>query len=439
MLRIANIANRIMYIVFAYYTYIQLFTRKKFKKSITKNNCIVHINSLDFGGGAAKIAHDLFAFQKSQGYTTMLLVQKKNSEEKDCFEIELIESKQQDVLNQAQKYLQWQDFFHLSSFNISKLQITKDSDIIHLHNLHSWHGYFSPFALPELCSIKPLVWTLHDMQAVTGHCAHSFDCKKWQIGCGNCPYLDIYPKLTKDTTSFIWKTKKRIYKKCDMHIVVPSKWLQHIVSQSILSHLPCTLIYNGIDTDTYKPYNKQDVRTKFGLPQEKNIILFSADLGIANPFKGGDYIQKLINKYAQIEDILFVNIGGERTIEKSDIIWNVPYVQEQTEMAQWYSAADVYVYPSLADNCPLVVLEAMACGLPIVTFNTGGIPELVIHNETGYIAKYKDFNDLCVGFELMLNNIEIRKSMAEKSKNRIRQHFTLDKMNTAYMQLYSKL
>ncbi|NLK82374.1 MAG: glycosyltransferase [Bacteroidales bacterium] len=427
-------------IIFAYYTrYKLLHTRYYKQKHIQTQKSIVYINTSNTQGGAARIAYDLHMFQLSLSNQSQMLVSNKQGTEAEIYELKQDASKKQQLLYEAQKWLQWQDFFHLASLQLYKHPAIQQASIVHAHNLHSWNGFFSPFALPELCSRKQVIWTLHDMHAVTGHCASSFKCEKWKIGCGNCPQLETYPKLTKDTTSFIWKTKKNIYKRCDMHIVVPSKWLQDIVSQSILSHLPCTLIYNGIDTSIYKPYNKQEVRTKFELPSGKTIILFSADLGIANPFKGGEYIQQLIERYKTIPEILFVNIGGGTSIEKSDLIWNVPYIQDQTEMAEWYSAADMYVYPSLADNCPLVVLEAMACGLPIVTFNTGGIPELVLHNQTGYVANYKDFDDLCKGFNFIRNNIEIRKSMVEKSIERVQKCFTLDIMNEQYYNLYKKL
>jgi glycosyltransferase involved in cell wall biosynthesis len=415
---------------------------KKYKKLVSYSvnyKKIIHINTADKGGGAAKIASDVCNYQQTHGYNSVLLVDEKKTISHNVFAIQQRHSKKQDILYAAQKYLQWQDFFHLSSFKLLEYPQVKDADIIHLHNLHSWNGYFSIFALPELCSRKQVVWTLHDMQLLTGHCAYSFDCEKWEIGCGKCPYLDIYPKLTKDTTAFIWKTKKRIYQQCDMHIVVPSKWLQNIVSQSILSHLSCSLIYNGIDITIYKPHNKEDVRNKFNIPETAYVVLFSADLGINNPFKGGEFIKQLIEYYQLYSNILFVNIGGGNSIVKYDKIWNIPYVQNEQEMSYWYSAADVYVYPSLADNCPLVILEAMACGLPIVTFETGGIPELVLHNETGYVAKYKDFNDLIFGFDFLYKNIDIRETMSTKAKRRVNEYFTIQRMCQEYQELYDSL
>jgi len=422
-----------LYVV-GYTLYVFLINKRYKIKKRNNNNSIIYINTFDIGGGAAKISYELLTNINN----SILLVDKKKSLLHNVKQIIRIESKKQKILLDAQKYLQWQDFFYLDSLNEIQNHIQK-FDIIHLHNLHSWEGYFSPFILPEIALEKFVVWTLHDMHAVTGHCGYSFECEKWIIGCGNCPHLEVYPKLTKDTTSFIWNTKRRIYQKCNMHIVVPSKWLYNIVTQSILSHLPCTLIYNGIDTNIFTPNNKQNVREKFGLPQEKTIILFSADLGVSNPFKGGEYILKLIDIYSNAPNLLFINIGGGQSIEKTNHVWNIPYVQTELEMAQWYSTADIYIYPSLADNCPLVILEAMACGLPIVTFNTGGIPELVLHESTGYVAAYKDFEDLKLGIDLLIHNSNICNQYSINSINRVKNYFTKEIMIQNYLRLYNSL
>ncbi len=409
------------------------------RKSNTPTHSYIYINTTNLKGGAALIAYNLHKEQQKRNHASHVIVETKYGDDDSVHILRAQNSKKQYKLHQAQRILQWQYFFHLASMDLSTFPFYAHAGIVHLHNLHSWNGYFSPFALPVLSAQKRVVWTLHDMHAVTGHCAYSFACEKWKTGCDNCPQLDTYPKLTKDTAAFIWKTKKRIYKSCDMHIVVPSKWLQNIVSQSILSHLPCTFIYNGVDTNTYKPHNKQKVRTLLELPHNKIIILFSADLGVENPFKGGEYIMQLIQKYSKNSQLLFVNIGGDVHVEKQEHIWNIPYITKAEDMAHWYSAADVYVYPSLADNCPLAILEAMACGLPIVTFNTGGIPELVLHNETGYIADYKNFDDLCAGFEMLINNADMRELLSKKGVERVRNFFTIETMNEAYQTLYDRL
>ncbi len=408
---------------------IELTRKKKF-------NSILHINTSDLGGGAAKIANDLFIIQRKNDLNSKILVANKNSSDVNIEEIKGINSKKQHFLKFAQDCLQWQDFFHQSTSEIVNQDIFKEADVVHLHNLHG--NYFSPLDLPLLAQNKPIIWSLHDMQSFTGHCAHSFACDKWELSCGNCPQLDSYPSITKDTTSFILESKKRIYEKANLNIVVLSNWLKAKVEKSILSNQKIHTIHNGIDTAIYRKTNKEKARENLGIPLDKIVVLFSAEMGIKNPYKGGEFVKKIIEKYAN-KSVLFVNIGGGKEVMKNSSNWELPYINLPDEMALFYSASDIYLYPTLADNCPLVVLEAMSCELPVLTFNTGGVPELVLHNETGYVADYKSYEDLCNGFELMIENETVRNNMGLKGRKRVEEYFTIEIMNEKYMKIYTDL
>ncbi len=418
------------------YTFILNKVYNKEYKLATNFKSILHINTSDSGGGAAKIASELCQTQIKNGFNSNMLVANKKSTDKYVEEIKVVNSKKQHFLKYGQDSLQWQDFFHQSTAEIINLSIFKEADIIHLHNLHG--NYFSPLALPLFSQNKPIVWSLHDMHSFTGHCAHSFECAKWEKGCGNCPQLNSYPSITKDTTGFIWNTKQKIYDKSNLHIVVLSDWLRKKVENSILSNQKIYTIHNGIDTSIYCKVDKVVAREKTGIPLDKKVVLFSADMGVNNPYKGGEFVKKIIDKYSN-DSILFINIGGGKEVIKNSSNWKIPYVNDPTEMAFYYSAADIYLYPTLADNCPLVVLEAMSCGLPILTFNTGGVPELVQHEETGYVADYKSFEDLCKGFELLVDNEELRNKMGENGCKRVQENFTVEIMNAKYMKIYTDI
>lgn len=408
----------------------------KYNNKLTDFTSVIHINTSDNGGGAAKIAHDLFSMQQKNGFKSKMLVAKKNTENQFIYEIKKSTSRKQHFLEFAKKKMQWQDFFHESSFEILNSEIFKESDIVHLHNLHI--NYFSLLAIPSFSESKPIVWSLHDMHSITGHCAHSFNCEKWQNGCGNCPQLDSYPALSIDTTDWIWKTKQKIYEKSNLNIVVLSDWLRKKVEKSILSNQKITTIYNGVNTTIYKKSNKKEVRKKLGIPLDTFVVLFSADMGINNPYKGGEFVKNIMDNNND-QDILFINIGGGKTIEKRQSNWTIPYVSDPYEMALYYSSSDLYLYPTLADNCPLVVLEAMSCGLPILTFDTGGVPELVLHMETGYVASYESKEDLQKGFSLLIKNKELRNSMGINAMNRVHEKFTIEIMTENYLKLYTEI
>lgn len=409
--------------------------RKNRVKYNSKLRRIVHLNTEDFGGGAAKIASDLSHYQNGLGLSAKLLVADKKVSNQSSEMIEKDASRRQHFLEYAEKRLQWQDFFHLSSFRIHQNYLVRLADIVHLHNLHG--NYFSYLALPLLSNEKPVVWTLHDMHGITGHCSHSFSCERWQTGCGKCPDLSCYPKLTKDTTAFIYKAKQVAYAKSILHVVVPSQWLMEKVKNSILKNHNIHLIYNGVDTSVYRPKETANLRRRLEISPGKKIVLFSANLGVVNPFKGGEYLNRLVSEFANNESILFIAVGNSSSLHYSHKnLLNVPFLSSACEMADYYNLADVYLYPSLADNCPLAVLESMGCGTPVLAFDTGGTAELVLHGETGYIARYRDLADLKHGLDTLLSDSEALKEMSIAGVNRVQSHFTIEIMNEQYMQLY---
>ena len=293
-------------------------------------------------------------------------------------------------------------------------------DIIHLHNTHG--DYFQINLIKKLAKIAPIVWTFHDMFPVTGHCAHSFDCDKWQTGCGKCPYPDTYPQITKDRTFFLWKYKKSIYNSVDFKIVVPSAWLKSIIEKSFLKNKDIRLIYNGINVEKFIKTEKSVARGKLGLPNNKKIILFSAHGGVNNSFKGGSFVSYCFEQLKEREDVVFLNIGG--TEEK---------------MALLYSSADVFLYPTLADNCPLGVIESMACGLPAVTFDTGGVCEIVEHMKSGYVARYKDAADLLNGLLLLIDDKKLREEFSVAGILRANEYFNSKLMAKRYFELYNEV
>jgi glycosyltransferase involved in cell wall biosynthesis len=399
---------------------------------------VLHINKDAIGGGAARVAIDLVRFQRAKGIESNLMIDSFGNGDSFVHFIKKVESRKSHFLSHAEKKLQYQDFFRLSSFGIKDDNLFKSADIIHLHNLHS--NYFSYLALPEISSLKPVVWSIHDMHAVTGHCAYSLGCPKWESACGECPDLSIYPSINKDTTAFVRKMKQESFKKSRLHIVALSKWLKDILERSILKDHPIHLLYNGVDTSVFKYMDSSDLRNRLGISWDKKVILFSANSGLTNPFKGGKHLIDVVQSFAGREDILFIALGGgESIVMKEKNLMLVPYVSHSSEMAQYYSMSDVFIHPTLADNCPLVVLEAMSCGTPVLAFNVGGLPELVLHKETGFLANYKDSQDLVRGLNWILEESERHAILADYSRRRVLQYFTIEKMNQNYMDLYKQV
>ena len=308
-------------------------------------------------------------------------------------------------------------------------------DIIHIHNLHG--GYFQTNLLPKLAKIAPIIWTFHDMFPITGHCAYSFECEKWKTGCGNCEKLDIYPSIKKDRTKLLWKYKNNIFNSANFTIVTPSLWLKKCVEQSFLKNKDIRLIYNGINLENFTKTDRFEARKTLKLPEDKKIVLFSANGGVKNPFKGGKFVFQAFEKLKNRNDILFLNIGGNSNIESENWL-DFGYVSNPEIMAKLYSAADVYLFPTLAETFGMTVVEAMSCGLPVITFETGGVPEIVENNKSGFVVEYKNGEMLTSALEKLLEDNDLREKMAENAIEASKK-FSSERMALEYMQLYEEL
>lgn len=400
---------------------------------------ILHINTLYDQGGAALLMQTLAKNIEQNKDVEQFFIVKESSEAKadNVFQTRTLPVffgyKKFPRIMSEQGFLY--RFLPLEAHFILKKTREIAPDIIHLHNIHG--GYFQTNLFPKLAEIAPIVWTFHDMFPITGHCTHSFECEKWKTRCGNCERLDIYPSIKKDRTKFLWNYKNKIFNSADFTIVTPSLWLKKCVEQSFLKNKDIRLIYNGIDLEKFTKTDKFEARKVLKLPENKKIILFSADGGVKNPFKGGEFVFQTFEKLKNRNDILFLNIGGESG-QNSENWFDFGYVKETKIMAKLYSAADIYFFPTLADNCPLTAIESLACGLPVVTFETGGVPEIVENDKTGFVVEYKNGEMLTSALEKILDDENLREKM---SKNAIKasKKFSSERMALEYLKLYKEL
>ncbi|MFD2671978.1 glycosyltransferase [Marinicrinis sediminis] len=397
---------------------------------------ILHINTNDLKGGAAKVALRLCEGQRDLKYHSNMLVGYKESELDHVYPFDL----DMDRLN-VHRFREngLLDYEYRGSMNLPNNRLFQHSEVIHLHNLHG--GYFHPYSLAKVSSAKPIVWTLHDMHAFTGHCAYSFDCDRWKTGCGHCPDLDTYARIRHDSTSQLWKDKQEIYAQTEMTIITPSLWLKKKAEQSVLKDHPIELIYNGIDIDTFKPLNREAMRGKWGIPKNKVTIGCVANGGsFADPRKGGYYIKQVLEILNQrSQNFLFVNIGSNNEAGEDQNFINTGYIDHEEDLAEIYSTLDIFLFPSKADNCPLVVMEALSCGVPVVTFNTGGIPELVAHGKTGFIGNAGDIEALVCHLMQLITDSELRKMFSIQAREVACQRFDHSKTLRLYEDLYHQL
>lgn len=399
---------------------------------------ILQINGADQRGGAHEVGWSLHENLRRFGHNTSMFVDKKCSNDPLVFNFATPFYKK--LLSRI--FASDLDFFN--SDQIIKTEQFKKADVVHCHNLHG--GYFKLATLRKISKLKPIVWTLHDEWAMTSNCAHSFDGKQ-RNGFYTCPISRRIPFLKfKNDWYLCWK-KKKIYEKTNFNIVSPSLWLQKRINGSILKDKKNFLIYNGIDPTVFKRMDKISSRKDLSLPLDKKIILFLAAGGSANTWKGWGNIENFLvdNNTFKNDNSLVVCLGGlekkysEKNTSGSQII-SVPYIEDKNILAKYYSAADLFLLPSLADNFPLTVLEAMSCGLPVVSFDVGGVKEAVSHRINGYIAKYGNLDDIKNGIKYVFGlDKENYDKMSLSCQQRVKKNFSLDAMTNKYIDLYKQV
>jgi glycosyltransferase involved in cell wall biosynthesis len=327
-----------------------------------------------------------------------------------------------------------------STKRLEKFILKEKFDLIHLHNFHGYYLNLDFIKFLERTNI-PVVWTLHDGWPITGRCAYSFNCEGWKTGCKKCPDLNRYPKTFNDSSALMWE-KKREYFSLEWNpvIVCPSQWLADRVKESYLKKYDVVVIPNAVDTEIFKTKDKDFIRKKYSIPLEKKIILFVA-ANLKDERKGVKYFLKSL-KHVKLENLMIITVGGKiefnRFIESSNYkIIQLGYIQDKEEISDIYNIADVFCTSSLDDNFPTTVLEVLACGVPVVGFSVGGIPEQVTE-DCGIMVKPKDSKSLGEAINKLLNDDEMRKKFGLNCRKMVLQNYTVEKYRDKYIEIYKK-
>ena len=278
------------------------------------------------------------------------------------------------------------------------------------------------------------------MWSFTGHCAYSYDCTRWKTGCGKCPYPHTYPAIKRDNTPLEWKLKDWVYSRSNLTIVTLSRWLAKQAQQGLLNRFPIDHIPHGIDTEAYQPLDCQNCRSLLGIPLGKNVLMFGA-ASLQDPRKGGDLLldalSNLPNSLKTETVLLTIGSVGEAITETVGIpTLNLDYVASDRLKSLAYSAADLFLFPTRADNLPLVLQESMACGMPMVWFKVGAVPDLVRPGITGYLAAPEDAQDFSQGIVQLLEDKRLKEQMGENCRAIALEEYPLSLQAKRYIELY---
>ncbi|WP_428656249.1 glycosyltransferase family 4 protein [Runella sp.] len=408
---------------------------------------IVHISTYHTFGGAAIAALRLHHALRSIGVKSSVLVQETERQEEGVQGVansfigkklafaRFATERAYFVLHEKDKSVR----FHFSPLwagvDISKHPLVREADVIHLHWIN--FGFLSLYSLEQLFALgKPVVWTMHDMSTFTGGCHYSRECERYLSHCQHCPYL-CRPS-DNDLSFRVFEQKQKLFKNAPLTLVSPSQWLAGLAQRAALTkHLTSFAIPNPINTNVFKP---SSAKKDLGLTPTKKWILF-AGVNTQDPRKGFAYFKEATQLLSDRREEWGIVVFGKTEPEAlADLGLEVKSLGSLPahEVVNVYQAADVMVVPSLEDNYPNTVIEAMACGTPVVGFDSGGIAEQIEHLQTGYVAKLYSSEDLAKGIRFVLEDADYEQ-IAQKNLHVIYQRNRYETVAKQYLAVYKKL
>ncbi len=443
---------------------------------------ILQVSTADVAGGAERVAWNLFQEYRRAGHQSWLAVGRKRTADPDVLLVREaarphLELSPHRVLTRAldpiaahsasarrvqqmvarmfnlPRWLRWQlgleELDFPETYRLLSLPPARP-DILHCHNLHGQilpgGGYFDLRALPWLSRRVPLVLTLHDTWMLTGHCAYTLGCQRWRTGCGRCPDLSIYPAIRRDATAWNWKRKRAAYQGSRLYVAAPSRWLMEQIEQSVLapSVVEGRVIPNGVDLSVFGVGNRSSARRALGLPDPALILLFAANGIRRNEFKDFPTVRAAFDRVAAMlaaRPLLLIALGEDAPSEYAGTaeIRFVRYEHEAANVARFYQAADVYVHAARADTFPNVVLEALACGIPVVATAVGGIPEQIEDGQTGFLVPAGDPEALASRIFQVLTDDTLRSALGTRAAAEARARFGLRHQVQTYLDWYACL
>jgi glycosyltransferase involved in cell wall biosynthesis len=441
---------------------------------------ILQVSTVDIAGGAEKVAWNLFRGYRERGHQSWLAVGRKRGADPDVLQIpnalppklwsrpwlalnaKLQPHARSKLISRSQTLLrlienprrEFEAQMGVESFDFpgtdQLLQLTPASpDIVHCHNLHGY--YFDPRVLPRLSHQVPVVFTLHDAWLLSGHCAHSFDCERWKTGCGHCPDLTIYPAIGRDATAWNWRRKQRIFAASRLYISTPCEWLMRKVQASMLAPAmkQSRVIPYGVDLGVFRPAPRATARIQCGIPQDAEVLIFAANGIRRSVFKDYQTMRSSIARLGERRKdgrLLMIAVGEDAPSERigSAELRFVPYQKDPAAVAAFYQASDIYLHAARADTFPNTILEALACGIPVVATAVGGIPEQVkslgqSDRATGILVAPSDSEAMADAIETLLNNSPLRLGLGVNAVEDARNRFCLERQVSAYLDWYHEL
>lgn len=415
---------------------------------------VIHLNTYDGNGGAGRASYRLNNALKKAGVDSNLYTYIKLGKREDIKALypKLIDKLFATIRILAERYLPRfyeKDLkipFSLSFFgkDIHKHPAVVNADIIHMHWVN--HGFLNPSDLAKLALLnKPIFWTMHDSNVFTGGCHVRFDCQNYISHCGFCPLLK--DAEADDISHKTWQRKRQAYQKIPAQFISPSGWLAKAAKASgLLKGKPIFNIPNTLETDIFKPIDKSFAKENLGLKPDGFVLLSGFMPSKKDAHKGTPYLIDAINLWLQknpglAEKVTLIVFGNRNNQLPPPFKIPVKFlgtIDNDEILANAYAAADAFLTTSLDDNLPNTVMESLACGTPVISFETGGIPDMVEHQKNGYLAKYKDAADFTAGLNWIYNHKD-RASLNANAREKVMQQFSEAIIAKQHVDLYKSV
>jgi glycosyltransferase involved in cell wall biosynthesis len=431
---------------------------------------ILQVNTTDASGGAAAIAMALHRGYRSSGHDGWLAVGRRSSAAADVYEIPNVSERPLPARLAAGAAGAMRDRGATAARLAYGLELAAEPrrlrsvrrghedyefpgtrrlldlpheppEMLHLHNLHGW--YFDLRMLPALTARVPAVVTMHDTWLLSGHCAYSLDSERWRTGCGECPHLGTYPALRRDGTAENWARKRAIYARSRLHVASPARWAIDMARESILAEGAASfrVIPNGIDLSVFCPGDRAEARRRLGIDPVAPLVLAVGNAAPANYYKDFPTLERALARLGAGRGVTLVSIGDESPEQRHGTasIRFPGYVRDPRELADWYRAADVFVHSARADTFPNTILEALACGLPVVATAVGGVPEQVQDGRTGRLVPAEDDGAFAAAVAGLLDDPELRTQVGSAAAADAADRFGEKRMVGTYLAWFEEI
>lgn len=450
---------------------------------------IAQVSAADFGGGAERVAFDLHRWLYARGVDSWLLVGFRHLSEPNTIQIpnDKVRSLwartfgamvpplpippaslsperrvQRQVLKaigepyRALRLARGFDDVHFPATARLLELLPTEPHVVNIHNMHG--GYFDLRQLPSVARRVPTVITLHDVWLSTGHCAYPIECERWLNGCGECPHLEYPPAARRDQTAANWALKKRVFRECEglIDYVAPSRWAALRIERSIAapSIRSMHVIPNGVNTAVFEPAASRDaLRAELGIGPNARVVAYLAS-SPSNPYKdvvtahtaldilGSSWHAHAIGTgpAGETRELVYLAIGdttprehhGARSI-------GIPYSTNPADTASALQAADLFVHAARAEVCPLMLIEAQACGVPVVATNVGGVADVVESGRTGMLSEVGEAVGLAAHLDALLRDDDVRHVMSLAARENAVTLFSIERMLDSYLALYEEI